>query len=98
MSGTVVQMAQSFNLIGGCPACLNNFANLWCTIRCSPDQSMFVDVFSAHENTDLNRMAVDEVRAVLACRKCDKCEMIGAFLFVGCVQENAVRFLQGGQV
>ena len=80
-------MAQSFALIGGCPACLNNFANLWCTIRCSPDQSTFVNVFSAHENADLNRMGVDEVRAVSVGKKC---EISGAFLSIGCIQGNVI--------
>ncbi|KAI8635664.1 patched family-domain-containing protein [Xylariaceae sp. FL1651] len=31
-------------IIGGCPACKDNFYNLFCTFTCSPDQSLFVNV------------------------------------------------------
>ncbi|KIW04293.1 uncharacterized protein PV09_04589 [Verruconis gallopava] len=31
-------------LISTCPACRENFVNLFCTFTCSPDQSMFVNV------------------------------------------------------
>ncbi|KAF5024807.1 hypothetical protein F66182_3123 [Fusarium sp. NRRL 66182] len=32
------------NLIGSCPACKDNFFNMFCTFTCSPDQSLFVNV------------------------------------------------------
>ncbi|KAI3335570.1 patched family-domain-containing protein [Ustulina deusta] len=31
-------------IVGGCPACKDNFYNLFCTFTCSPDQSLFVNV------------------------------------------------------
>ncbi|EKJ70120.1 hypothetical protein FPSE_09646 [Fusarium pseudograminearum CS3096] len=31
-------------LIGSCPACKDNFFNLFCTFTCSPDQSTFINV------------------------------------------------------
>ncbi|MCJ1229517.1 hypothetical protein MMC12_006184 [Toensbergia leucococca] len=32
------------SIISGCPACKENFFNLFCTFTCSPDQSLFVNV------------------------------------------------------
>ncbi|KAH7312196.1 sterol-sensing domain of SREBP cleavage-activation-domain-containing protein [Stachybotrys elegans] len=34
-------------LIGSCPACKDNFFNMFCTFTCSPDQSLFVNVLDA---------------------------------------------------
>jgi Niemann-Pick C1 protein len=31
-------------IIGSCPACKDNFFNLFCTFTCSPDQSLFINV------------------------------------------------------
>ncbi|KAI1157985.1 patched family-domain-containing protein [Nemania serpens] len=31
-------------IIGSCPACKDNFYNIFCTFTCSPDQSLFVNV------------------------------------------------------
>src|ERR1700761_4488604 len=31
-------------IIASCPACKENFFNLFCTFTCSPDQSLFVNV------------------------------------------------------
>jgi Niemann-Pick C1 protein len=39
---TSLQMAEPF--IIGCPACLHNFRNLFCTLFCSSDQSTFTNV------------------------------------------------------
>ncbi|KAK4135014.1 multidrug efflux transporter AcrB transmembrane domain-containing protein [Trichocladium antarcticum] len=36
-------------IIGTCPACKDNFYNLFCTFTCSPDQSLFVNVTNAME-------------------------------------------------
>lgn len=36
-------------LIGSCPACKDNFFNLFCTFTCSPDQSTFVNITDAVE-------------------------------------------------
>ncbi|KAI0477692.1 multidrug efflux transporter AcrB transmembrane domain-containing protein [Xylariaceae sp. FL0804] len=37
-------MSTPNQIIGGCPACKDNFYNLFCTFSCSPDQSLFVNV------------------------------------------------------
>ncbi|KAI1337014.1 patched family-domain-containing protein [Xylariaceae sp. FL0016] len=36
-------------IIGSCPACKDNFYNLFCTFTCSPDQSLFVNVTRSQE-------------------------------------------------
>jgi Niemann-Pick C1 protein len=36
-------------LISSCPACRENFVNLFCTFTCSPDQSLFVNVTATKE-------------------------------------------------
>ncbi|KAL8652671.1 MAG: hypothetical protein Q9210_002547 [Variospora velana] len=40
--GSNLQRAES--IISSCPACKENFFNLFCTFTCSPDQSLFVNV------------------------------------------------------
>lgn len=44
---TSLKMAEPFIL--GCPACLQNFRNLFCTIVCSPDQATFANVTSVQQ-------------------------------------------------
>ena len=39
------------NLINSCPACRENFFNIFCTFTCSPDQSLFVNVTSTAQAT-----------------------------------------------
>ncbi|KAI1129358.1 patched family-domain-containing protein [Nemania abortiva] len=46
-------------IIGGCPACKDNFYNLFCTFTCSPDQSLFVNVTRTQELS--GRTAVAEI-------------------------------------
>ncbi|KAI6277633.1 hypothetical protein MCOR28_003363 [Pyricularia oryzae] len=36
-------------IVSSCPACKDNFYNLFCTFTCSPDQSLFVNVTKAQE-------------------------------------------------
>ena len=38
-------------IIASCPACKENFFNLFCTFTCSPDQSLFVNVTKTAEST-----------------------------------------------
>lgn len=53
-------------LIAACPACRENFVNLFCTFTCSPDQSLFVNVTSVKEKagkllvTELDHLVSDE--------------------------------------
>ena len=37
-------------LISACPACKDNFYNIFCTFTCSPDQSLFVNVTETRES------------------------------------------------
>ena len=39
-------------LISSCPACKENFWNLFCTFTCSPDQSLFVNVTNTETSSD----------------------------------------------
>ena len=56
-------------LIGSCPACKENFFNMFCTFTCSPDQSLFVNVTdSAEKNgkrlvTELDQLISEEYGA-----------------------------------
>ena len=47
--GSNLKSAESF--ISACPACKENFFNLFCTFTCSPDQSLFVNVTATAEST-----------------------------------------------
>ncbi|CAI7623557.1 unnamed protein product [Penicillium pancosmium] len=38
-------------IISSCPACRDNFFNIFCTFTCSPDQSLFVNVTQTEENS-----------------------------------------------
>lgn len=39
-------------IIGSCPACKDNFYNLFCSFTCSPDQSLFINVTNMQEKND----------------------------------------------
>lgn len=52
-----LQTAQS--IVASCPACKENFFNLFCTFTCSPDQSLFVNVTQAQPKGD--KLAVSEL-------------------------------------
>ena len=47
------------SIIGACPACQENFFNLFCTFTCSPDQSLFVNVSETVEKN--NKLLVTEL-------------------------------------
>ncbi|KAI1846033.1 hypothetical protein JX266_007842 [Neoarthrinium moseri] len=42
-------MSTPNQIIGSCPACKDNFYNLFCTFTCSPDQSLFINVTKTQE-------------------------------------------------
>jgi Niemann-Pick C1 protein len=46
-------------LISSCPACKENFFNLFCTFTCSPDQSLFINVTAVEESG--NKIRVNEL-------------------------------------
>ncbi|KAH6981294.1 sterol-sensing domain of SREBP cleavage-activation-domain-containing protein [Ilyonectria sp. MPI-CAGE-AT-0026] len=53
-------------LIGSCPACKENFFNMFCTFTCSPDQSLFINVTDSaakgdkHLVTELDQLISEE--------------------------------------
>ncbi|KAI0009383.1 patched sphingolipid transporter [Xylariaceae sp. FL0662B] len=49
-------------IIGSCPACKDNFYNLFCSFTCSPDQSLFVNVTKTIEKNGKTLVAeVDQL-------------------------------------
>ena len=48
-------------LIGSCPACQENFYNLFCTFTCSPDQSLFVNVTDTTTSGSTGKTVVTEL-------------------------------------
>ncbi|OAA59632.1 patched sphingolipid transporter [Niveomyces insectorum RCEF 264] len=59
-------LATANQLIASCPACKDNFYNLFCTFTCSPDQSLFLNVTEAAEKdgkqlvTSLDQLVSEE--------------------------------------
>jgi Niemann-Pick C1 protein len=50
------------NLISACPACKENFYNLFCTFTCSPDQSLFINVTQTDtKNGELRVQELDQL-------------------------------------
>ena len=47
-------------IISSCPACKENFFNLFCTFTCSPDQSLFVNV-TASQKASSGKLIVTEL-------------------------------------
>ena len=48
------------SIISSCPACKDNFFNLFCTFTCSPDQSLFVNV-TASQKASSGKLIVTEL-------------------------------------
>eukprot|EP00232_Nephroselmis_pyriformis_P010707 CAMPEP_0182890200 /NCGR_PEP_ID=MMETSP0034_2-20130328/22509_1 /TAXON_ID=156128 /ORGANISM="Nephroselmis pyriformis, Strain CCMP717" /LENGTH=326 /DNA_ID=CAMNT_0025023735 /DNA_START=167 /DNA_END=1144 /DNA_ORIENTATION=+ len=55
------QVQQGVNFLLGCPACKNNFLHLFCTLACSPDQSLFTRVVATAPAASNNATAVTEL-------------------------------------
>lgn len=55
--GSNLKTAES--IISSCPACKENFFNLFCTFTCSPDQSLFVNVTATGESTSKKIVVTD---------------------------------------
>ena len=62
------ELATANQIISTCPACKENFFNLFCTFTCSPDQSLFLNVTSTTEKggktlvTELDQLLSEEYR------------------------------------
>ncbi|POS86734.1 hypothetical protein EPUL_001735 [Erysiphe pulchra] len=84
--------AKSF--ISTCPACKENFYNLFCTFTCSPDQSLFLNVTDAESNgskyrvTQLDQLITKEYGSGLF----DSCKNVK----FGPTNTNAMDFIGGG--
>ncbi|KAJ5342582.1 hypothetical protein N7541_011706 [Penicillium brevicompactum] len=46
-------------IIASCPACRDNFFNIFCTFTCSPDQSLFVNVTETEEHSSGKRLVTE---------------------------------------
>lgn len=46
-------------IIASCPACLDNFFNIFCTFTCSPDQSLFVNVTKTEKHSSGKYMVTE---------------------------------------
>lgn len=46
-------------IISSCPACRENFFNIFCTFTCSPDQSLFVNVTQTEENSSGKKLVTE---------------------------------------
>ncbi|KJR85311.1 Niemann-Pick C1 protein [Sporothrix schenckii 1099-18] len=62
-------LATANQLVSSCPACKENFYNLFCSFTCSPDQSLFINVTDAAEKngkllvTKLDQLVSEEYGA-----------------------------------
>lgn len=52
-------MKRAESLISACPACKENFFNTFCTLTCSPDQSLFVNVTDIQQSRKKKDVAAE---------------------------------------
>ncbi|KAI9894383.1 MAG: hypothetical protein M1814_003139 [Vezdaea aestivalis] len=88
---TNLKRAEGF--IGSCPACRDNFFNLFCTFTCSPDQSQFLNITKT-DNSTSGKTVVAELDYLVA-------DKYGAGFFKSCKDvkfggTNAMSFIGGG--
>lgn len=57
-------MSTPNQIIGSCPACKENFYNLFCSFTCSPDQSLFINVTNTQEKN--GKMMVTELDQLIS--------------------------------
>jgi Niemann-Pick C1 protein len=80
--------------ISSCPACKENFYNLFCTFTCSPDQSLFINVTETEKDgeeykvTELDQLISDEYGSEFY----DSCKDVK----FGATNSNAMTFIGGG--
>jgi Niemann-Pick C1 protein len=81
-------------LISSCPACKENFYNLFCTFTCSPDQSLFINVTQIEKSgdtarvTELDQLVSDEYGSGFY----DSCKDVK----FGPTNDNAMSLIGGG--
>ncbi|RDL36510.1 Multidrug efflux transporter AcrB transmembrane-containing protein [Venustampulla echinocandica] len=80
--------------ISSCPACKDNFYNMFCTFTCSPDQSLFINVTQAEKKkdkymvTELDQLISDEYGSGFY----DSCKDVK----FGPTNSNSMTFIGGG--
>lgn len=80
--------------ISSCPACKENFFNLFCTFTCSPDQSLFINVTQTEKSngedrvTELDQLVSDEYGSGFY----DSCKDVK----FGATNSNAMTYIGGG--
>ncbi|KAE8827185.1 hypothetical protein PTNB73_08938 [Pyrenophora teres f. teres] len=81
-------------IINACPACKENFYNLFCTFTCSPDQSTFINVTQTQPKgdkylvTELDNLVADEYASTFY----DSCKDVK----FGATNGKAMDFIGGG--
>ncbi|KAI1380316.1 multidrug efflux transporter AcrB transmembrane domain-containing protein [Hypoxylon crocopeplum] len=62
LSALKSELSTPNQIIGSCPACKENFYNLFCSFSCSPDQSLFINVTKTVEKSGKTLVAeVDQL-------------------------------------
>lgn len=80
--------------VSACPACKDNFYNLFCTFTCSPDQSLFINVTKTETKngelrvTELDQLISEEYGGGFY----DSCKDVK----FGATNSNAMKFIGGG--
>ena len=81
-------------IISACPACKDNFFNLFCTFTCSPDQSLFINVTETEKKGD--KSIVTELDQLVSVEYgsgfYDSCKDVK----FGAANQNAMDFIGGG--
>ncbi|KAF2124074.1 multidrug efflux transporter AcrB transmembrane domain-containing protein [Dothidotthia symphoricarpi CBS 119687] len=81
-------------IINACPACKENFYNLFCTFTCSPDQSLFINITDTVPKgdkflvTELDNLVADEYASTFY----DSCKDVK----FGATNGKAMDFIGGG--
>jgi Niemann-Pick C1 protein len=87
-------LAKANNFISACPACKENFYNLFCTFTCSPNQSLFINITQTEKSddkvrvTELDQLISDEYGSGFY----DSCKDVK----FGPTNTNAMSFIGGG--
>ncbi|CAI5444262.1 unnamed protein product [Caenorhabditis angaria] len=69
----IAQLRKSSPLIGKCPSCFTNFANIWCQFTCSPNQSKFLKILEIGPNNSVFKVQY-ELDENFANRMFDSCK------------------------
>ncbi|CAJ2505277.1 Uu.00g126710.m01.CDS01 [Anthostomella pinea] len=81
-------------IIGGCPACRDNFFNLFCSFSCSPDQSLFINVTRTQQLS--GKTAVAELDQLLTKEYSDGFYDSCKEVKFGPSNSKAINFIGGG--